>query len=182
METQFDAEYIYDYPDPTKKYYCTPYLETTGFNILMKWVLMTRKQPILLNVIRDYLENNSDEIDDLNDHEMTILMIASANSRTYSTVETVQLLIEKGALLDIRNYNDWSAVMLACAYSGTYSTPKTAGLLINAGSNLDFTISNKNILELTMSNQGCQEVIFDLLGGWGKNTQLMKFTDLMSIC
>lgn len=163
MDNQFDDEYLYDYPDPTKYYYCTPNLEATGFNILMKWVLLTRKYPTLLSVISDYIDTNPEEIDAINDYEMTALMIATANSRSHSTVETVQLLIEKGAILDIRNYANWSAVMYACAYSSTYSTPKTSEVLINAGASLDFTIDGKNILDITMRFQGCLEVIFDLL-------------------
>jgi hypothetical protein len=69
-------------------------------------------------------------------------MMASTNSNGESSLETVKLLINSGANLNIQNNDGETALMLALKYSDKYSSLETVKLLINSGAKLD--IQNKD--------------------------------------
>ena len=56
MDTQFDGEDILALPDPNKEYWCTEYTKSTGFTLLMKWVLLTKKHNFLIDNIKELLD------------------------------------------------------------------------------------------------------------------------------
>ena len=51
----------------------------------------------------------------------TQLMTTCRYSNTNSNIETVKLLLDAGANIDLQNSNGWTALMLACRYSNTHT-------------------------------------------------------------
>lgn len=143
MQDQFSE---YDLTiDSNEQYFCSGDEEykSSGFTKLMKYVLMTKKFPQIIDEIKKILacENALTELDKQNKGGWTALMLASANSKTKSTEETVKLLIDAGAKLNIQSINGHTALSLAVKYSNNYSTENTVKILIDA--NADINIKNK---------------------------------------
>ncbi len=63
--------------------------------------------------------------------------MAARNSNTDSTFETVKLLVDKDADLNIQNNEGWTALHMATRYSNTESTFETVKLLVEKGADLN---------------------------------------------
>jgi ankyrin repeat protein len=147
-------ENIFDVPDINWLYECSPYTTSSGFTLLMKWVMLTKKHPFLEYEIKKHINENSESLRDLtfgsesksinqqNNEGWTPLMLASRNSNTYSTENTVKILIDAGADLNIQEKNGWSSLMLASRNSNTYSTENTVKLLIDAGADVNIQLKS----------------------------------------
>jgi ankyrin repeat protein len=133
MKTQFNREGIYDIPLIDKKYYCSPIISSLKFTYLMKLVLLTDTSKHLIEDIIEY----KNIINKQNNNGWTALMIASRNSNTYSSIDTVKELIKTGADINKQNNNSWTALMFACKYSNTDSTLDTVKELIKTGADLN---------------------------------------------
>nr|URM62502.1 ankyrin repeat domain containing protein [Mimivirus sp.] len=74
-------------------------------------------------------------------------------SNSHSSYQTVELLLELGANINIQNNEGCTALMLACTNSGTISSNETVKLLIDRGANIE-TKSNfgKTALEYACLN------------------------------
>lgn len=59
---QFDGECPLATPATNKEYYCTGSTKSRGFTKLMKWVLLTKKNPNFEKKIKNYLKKNKNEI------------------------------------------------------------------------------------------------------------------------
>jgi len=138
----FEGEDIDDIPDRNKQYFCSSRIQSSGTTLLMKWVLLTAKNPNLLNRIRKYIELFPKELNKQNDLGWTALIIAARNSGVHSTDSTVELLLEFGANPDIQIKDGCTALMLAAQNSKFDSTIRTVKLLIDA--NCDMNIVDTN--------------------------------------
>jgi ankyrin repeat protein len=63
-------------------------------------------------------------------------MIAARYSRTDSTENTVQILLDAGADVNITNDGGYTALMIAALFSGTDSTEKTVKMILGKRPNL----------------------------------------------
>ncbi len=64
-------------------------------------------------------------------------MLACRDSNTYSTNETVELLLKAGANIDLQKNDGWTSLMMACRNSRTDSTNETVKLLISEGADIN---------------------------------------------
>ena len=85
-------------------YPCCPGIESTGFNILMYYVMQTRVYPSTLIQIRQLLETQPSLLNETNTLGWTALMLSCRNSRTNSTEETVRVLLEAGAEVNLKTH------------------------------------------------------------------------------
>ena len=113
MQSQFDDEDICDIPDLNKEYYYTFNFKCKGFTLLMKLVLLTKKNPELVSQIAQYLTEFPGEINEQNEYGWTALMIACRNSTSFSSGETIKMLIGANANLNIQNKDGWTALIIS---------------------------------------------------------------------
>lgn len=104
---------MYSPPDPLVAYDCSEDGKSTGFTIVMKWVMLTRAYPELVNHIKNFIKDNPDSVNKKNTHGWTPLLLAVYNSNRCSTEETVFMLIGAGADVHARIKNGWTALMMA---------------------------------------------------------------------
>jgi len=147
---------IYQEPDPNIEYKCSDNTISKGFTLLMKWVMLTKEHPELHDKIKEYIRDRPKEINKQNNDGWTALMMACGYSNGDSTENTVKMLIEAKANIDLHNNNGWTALMMACRNSKTESTENTVKMLIEADDNLTMNkiIENKipsNIAELCLN-------------------------------
>lgn len=67
----------------------------------------------------------------------TLLMLASEYAKKGDNQEIVQLLIDKGADINLQDWNGWTALHKAARFSRDGSTENVVKMLIDAGANLD---------------------------------------------
>lgn len=67
----------------------------SSLTILIKWVLNTIEHPELHNLIRNLVAHDKTILDKQTDMGYTALIYATRYSKTFSTEETVRLLIEQ---------------------------------------------------------------------------------------
>ena len=123
-------------PDPNIEYPCSQYTNSKGFTKLMKLVMMTGKNPDIIIDIKNMIKHNKNMIDIKNEKGWTALMIAARNSNTVSNIETVKILIDAGADLNLKNNRQSTALMLANDYIGD-SSEETIKLLIETGADIN---------------------------------------------
>ncbi|ARF10228.1 hypothetical protein Hokovirus_1_107 [Hokovirus HKV1] len=113
-------EYIREHPellyllddDPKKFYFCTGEIKTHNFTLLHKLVLETKKHKILENFLISYLKTDKGKKElnrltgDGSSLSWTPLSLACRNIGTRSTVETVNILIDAGALIIMPEHNE----------------------------------------------------------------------------
>jgi len=128
---------IYQEPDPNIEYKCSDNTISKGFTLLMKWVMLTKEHPELHDKIKEYIRDHPKEINKQNEKGLTALMMASRNSKTESTENTVKMLIEAKANVDLQEKDGWTALMMASRYSNGDSTENTVKMLIEAKANVD---------------------------------------------
>ena len=126
MDTQFDDEDIFAPVDPEKEYYCNQSEKCKGFTRLMKLVLLSEKNPELVDEITEYLKFCPEELNKQNKKGYTALMYASK----YSLDKTVKVLLDAGADPNIRSLYWWTALMFA---SRCGSSAETINTLLEAG-------------------------------------------------
>ena len=142
---------LFEHYDSATAYNCSPITRSTEFTKLM--YLVSQKHRI--EVIRDYLINNRNEINRTNRCGWTALMIAARNSNTENEVEVVRLLLTNGAEVNRVTDNGWSALMLAARYAKTESNIAAVKLLIVHGANVNYFNKNDwSILQLVAGNIG----------------------------
>lgn len=147
MNNQFTE--IASIPDYETAYYCRDDVASTQFTHLMKLVMMVKRFPDALHIIREIIETNPEEIDKQNQRGWSPLMLACYNCFAHSSIECVKLLIDSGANVDLQNEHNYNALMLARNYSNDKMAYECFNLLIGAGTNLSLTNAcHDNILML----------------------------------
>lgn len=137
-------------------------------SFLQKIVLMTREYPIIYNFLFKNIKHFSlEEINFKNKTGNTALILASLNSNTGSTIETVELLLKNNANVSIKNDIGWTAFMIACRYALISSSIETIKLLLEYKSNINERNYN-GWSSLMISCRGCNtysnpEIIYFLL-------------------
>lgn len=125
-------------PNPSDRYYCDKMTSTSGWSHLMKLVLMVKKNPEAMMIIKSLIIDKN-KLSKYNNAGQTALMIACANSNTYSNIETVKMLIDAGADVNFRNNRNITALFKSCQYSNTSSNVETVKMLIDAGADVNVT-------------------------------------------
>ena len=124
--------------DKKVRYICDEEISSKNFSHLHKCVMNTNKYRFLNEYIDEYLNLNPDQIDVQNKKGYTALILASANSKTYSTEETVEILLKHNANLNIQDFPlGWTALIHSCSYLIMNSTEKTVELLIKHGADVN---------------------------------------------
>lgn len=136
-----------------KKYYGTNYVLFENLTILMKWVLLTGRNDILHKYIAKKIKEDPKIINKRNALGWTALMFAVRKSNNESTNETVKILINAGADLDIQSNNGGkTALMYAIENCNNDSSLVVAKMLVQAGA--DLTIQDdtgRNIYDIAKS-------------------------------
>ena len=125
----------YDYE---KEYECSQYIKSKHCTKLMYLVINERK--FGFEVIKNYLVEHSNEINDKSKQGLTVLMIAARNSNESSSLETVKLLLDSGVDINLQNNYGSTALMWAAECSGGSSSLETVKLLLDSGA--DFNLQN----------------------------------------
>lgn len=98
---------------------------------LIDLVLKTKTNPALNEQIPLYANVINKQI-----KGYTALMQACIYSKTKSSNETVKILIQYGAKLDMQNNHGWTALMCASYYANTTSDMETVQILLNYGADI----------------------------------------------
>ena len=109
----------------------SPVTSSKGFTKLM---YLVNNQKVIL---KEDLEKLKLEINEKNEKGWTASMIACRNSNTKSSIETVRLLLDHGAKIDMQNNNGRTALMMAASYSHEDSNIETVRLLLDRGAKID---------------------------------------------
>jgi len=151
MRNQFD-NLKYNEIDPSIEYSCSNHTKSSGFTLLMKYVLLHHKYgDKVIDDIKNLLKEKSEILDQENDKKWTALMIACRNSSTLSSNKIIKLLIDYGADVNHSNVKGWRPILLAATYSNTDSNIETVRLLLNAGCEINFHENNNNYSPLSLS-------------------------------
>ncbi len=99
-------------------------------------------------------------------------MFASRNSNTDSNIETVKLLIEAAANLNLQEKDGWTALMMAIENSDTDSNVETFKLLIEAGADLNLQSKHNNDALCLLKNEYQTKENIELFLKGGLNIKL----------
>ena len=115
---------------------CSDYAKSIGKDIistgndLIHFLVKDSRKENYFNFLKEYLDKYPDKVNIQNEKGFTPLMIASINSNNYSTLETVEYLLRKGADPNLRNKNGDTALLLASRFSNTDSSFETVEYLL----------------------------------------------------
>ena len=117
----------------------------------MKLVLLTKMHKKAISLIEELLSANPDTIDQRNNKGLTALMIAVCNVDTCSTENTVKLLIDMGANVNLQD-NRLSSTL---GYAQLNKGDSIFEMLINEGVNVNFQdINGESVLMSTVTYVG----------------------------
>ena len=135
-------DYLFFDDDNSDIYYCSKNSSASRFTHLHKCVMITHRYPEINLYIDHYLQKNPDKINEINSKGWTALMLASRNSSSFSSLETVKILIKHGANLNQTNISHRNALFLASRYSATESSLETVDLLLKNKINVNHKDKN----------------------------------------
>ena len=103
------------------EYECSPNVKASGFTELMHAVMRKDEE-----YVENFVNSNSEGINDQNSQGWTALMLASRNSRTDSSENIVKLLLMHRLVeVNLQNNNGSTSLMLACECSNEESSEET---------------------------------------------------------
>lgn len=126
--------------DKEKIYRCCGSCFSKGFTHLHKCVMNTNECPFLNTYIDTYLNLYPDEINVRNEKGYTALMLASPNTNTCSTYETVEILLKHGANVNEKCSVGCTALVLSSTNLKN-SDENTLKILLKYGA--DVNLANK---------------------------------------
>ena len=143
MENQFANEPLEKIPDAEISYHVLANIKSTGLTHLMKLVLCAKYGGRCIDMIKEKIKENPNIINEQCAEGWTPLIIACANSNTYSSIEIVKLLISYPNI-DVNKQENSGGTPLMGAYthSKTYSNIETIKLLLDHP-NIDINKHNK---------------------------------------
>lgn len=103
--------------------------------LLHSCVLLTYEYKFLNEYIDEYLNLYPNQIDIQNAKGETALMVATFHSGSYSTIETVKILLKHNANVNIQDGCGWTALIHSVYYSD--STKNTTKLLLEYDSDIN---------------------------------------------
>ncbi|BCS83647.1 putative ankyrin repeat protein [Cotonvirus japonicus] len=130
MNTTMIPEYDYN-----SQYPCSPYKMCGKFTKLMYYVVYEKY--FSSNTICDYIEENPNEINAVNELGWNALMIAVRISNSDSSLKTVKLLLDYGSDVNVRDVDGATPLMIACLFSNEKSNLETVKLLLDYRSDLN---------------------------------------------
>jgi ankyrin repeat protein len=122
----------YYYPSKNSNKLQLPSFPSKNLNKLQILILSSNEE-YTKNFLKNNIHHFRDEINHQNEMEWTALMMACANSDTYSNNDIIELLLKNGADPNLKNNFNWTALMLACDNSNNNSNNKTVKLLLKYG-------------------------------------------------
>lgn len=141
IKSNFTLKYIFD-DDQDELYPCSKLTKSSGFTHLHKCVMKTHLYPELNEYIDLYLQMNPDKINEVNTKGWTALMLAARNSTTFSTIETVRILLKYQADPNLANKTKRTALILSSRYSNCDSSDETVKLLLENKADVNFKDKN----------------------------------------
>ncbi len=161
VTNQFDGICFFADPDPNEEYWCSRYVKSKGFTKLIKWVLLTKKHPFLEKKIKSYLKKHPEEINKQNEEGHTALMLASFNTNVCSTENTVKILIDGGADLNLQDKFGQSPFSACLPYIGNDSTENTVNILLEAkiDLNIQSIYGNTVLMHIIFCHNGPENII-----------------------
>lgn len=184
MDDQFDD---FSVPNPETKYYCDKYITSQGFTHLMKLIMMVKKTPEVINMIKQIIENNPEEISKKNKNGWNALMFSCLHGNS----EIVEMLLNsKNINLDInlKNNSGDAALMLVHKNTGAVDRLEIVKLLINTGADVNLRNSNNAtvlfaVCELCNTNYDVQIIKLLIKAGADVNLQIYYgYSALMLAC
>ncbi len=186
IENQFDDNCIFAAPDPKKEYTCFDSFtivdgiefkeiqkkESKGFTKLMKWVLLTKKNPILEEKIRKYLIKHPKEVFKQNDCGFSSLMLVLYNMKRTSTTNTLKIIIDtmikNSELVDISKYIMMisEALEISIKYMGPLCDIDIFEIIIDA--DINSSLCKANSITKRIDNLCFLGII------WDKSTNYLK--------
>ena len=127
---------IFDGYDYEKEYDCSKNKKCNHFSKIMFLIIHVNSIPNGHAILRNYVSTNKNEVNNKNSEGWTALHIAAINSNKYS-LETVKLLLDNGADINLTTVIGSTALMLATAYSNKGSSLETVRLLLENGTNVN---------------------------------------------
>ena len=107
-------------------------------------VLKVTEYPVINKYLPQYLCNNSQELNKVNNEDWSVLMLVTKNSNIYSNSRIVELLLKHKANINSQNNNRWSALMMVSRYSNTDSNSETVKLLLKYGADVNLQENRGN--------------------------------------
>lgn len=117
-------------------YDCSRIRACAGFTLLHKLVLLTKKYPKLNDVIKEYIALYPEEINKVNERKWSALHLAARNSNTKSSIETVEILLKNGSIIDAQA-NTGDTVLILAVHTNDGSNIETVKLLLDYGATID---------------------------------------------
>lgn len=141
--------------DSKSIYHCSNLTLSIGFTHLHKCVMKTCKYPSLNDYIDEYLYLYPEEINKVNHLGWTALMLASRNSKIYSSEKTVQILLKHGANINITTkIGGFTALSLAAEHSKIDSSYNTVKILLDHGADISVKTISSNFSPLYLCIRG----------------------------
>ena len=131
FENQFEDESM-NFIDPNKEYYCSQTTKSSGFTLLMKYMLIKNMDLALVEE-----EIKKCDVNKTNNKGWTALMIICRNSNLHDNCDIIKLLLKYNVDVNLQNSNKWSALMLAARYSNKDSNIGTVQLLLDHNANVN---------------------------------------------
>ena len=128
--------------------------------LIHKCVILTAKFQNLNNILRNYFKicpEFHDSINATTDECQTALHLASQYSKTFSTEETVKLLIDAGTNVNLQDNTGSSALHLASYYLKFYSTEETIIMLVLNGAKINLK-NKKNKTPVDLLPDGFKKI------------------------
>jgi len=120
---------------------------------LHRFVMMTHHNPGMNNIVKILINLYPNSLNHKSSNGHTPLMLACKYANKFSSFETVRLLVEAGADIDIRNKAGYSAIMIAAENTGEYSNIQVVQYLIERRANCKFlNDSGQNIVHIIAMN------------------------------
>ena len=124
--------------DDIDRNYLMVYNKTANkLNHLQKCVLLTNQYPFINNYIQKYLNLYPDIIDYQNSIGYTALMIACLNCKTLSSVETIKILLDNSASLNIKDNNGNTALILSIFKNNNLNSEEAIMYLLEKNANVN---------------------------------------------
>jgi len=117
-------------------YDCSPKVKASGFTELMHLVL-NAKDPECIQKIKSLLSKDKEQIHSRNSEGWTPLHLACRNSKTKSSLEIVDVLINEGADVNAVTNNLQTPLLMVCLNTETDSHEELIDILINNGANVN---------------------------------------------
>ncbi len=119
-------------PDPNQTFVHWCNLKSTGWTLLMKLVVLSNSNPELLT---QYIKNgvSKEELNKTTSSNWTALIIACFNVNQFTSINTIELLINYGADPNIVTCGGFTALH-ACLFN---NSNEAVDLLLSAGVNLE---------------------------------------------